>query len=209
MRGYEEIGETDDRFYDRSLYFSVRIKHLIFSSILIVLLVIGVGVGIYFIVENNNSNITTTTSTTTMTTTTIPTTGKPPEPSDYSLFLVNGISKYGDSYDMTKYIEVLSMDSLESKICPENCKYPLTVSHSSGGVLKGGKVVICGGGEETSGAYPVCFSLNQTVQWNFQAVMKSDRMGGASAAISGRTRLWVIGKEFYRSGDLELSDINL
>ena len=74
---------------------------------------------------------------------------------------------------MTKYIEVLSMDSLESKICPENCKYPLTVSHSSGGVLKGGKVVICGGGEVTSGAYPVCFSLNQTVQWNFQAVMKS------------------------------------
>ena len=98
---------------------------------------------------------------------------------------------------MTKYIEVLSMDSLESKICPENCKYPLTVSHSSGGVLKGGKVVICGGGEVTSGAYPVCFSLNQTVQWNFQAVMKSDRMGGASAAISGRTRLWVIGKEFF------------
>ena len=75
--------------------------------------------------------------------------------------------------------------------------------------LKGGKVVICGGGEIESGAYPVCFSLNQTVQWNFQAVMKSDRMGAASAAISGRTRLWVIGKEFYRSGDLELSDINL
>ena len=72
-----------------------------------------------------------------MTTTSISTTEKPPKTVDYSLFLVNGISKYGDSYDMTKYIEVLSMDSLESKICPENCKYPLTVSHSSGGVLKG------------------------------------------------------------------------
>ena len=31
------------------------------------------------------------------------------------------------------------------------------------------------------------------VQWNFQAVMSSDRMGGASAAISGGTRLWVTG----------------
>ena len=74
MSSYEEIGETDDRFYDRSLYFSIRIKHLIFSSILIVLLVVGVGVGIYFITERNNSVITTTTSTTTMTTTAISTT---------------------------------------------------------------------------------------------------------------------------------------
>ena len=191
MRGYEEIGQMERSFYERTLYFHFRIKTVICYSILFVLLVIGVGAGIYFLGENNSSAITTTTSTTTMTTTTIP---KPPEPSDYSLFLVNGISKYGDNYDMTKYIEVVSMDSLESKICPEKCKYPLTVSHSSGGVLKGGKVVICGGGEETSGAYPVCFSLNQTVQWNFQAVMRSDRMGGASAAISGRTRLWVTGK---------------
>ena len=109
-----------------------------------------------------SATTTTTTSTTTMTTTTIPTTEKPPKSVDYSLFLVNGISDYGDSSDMTKYIEILSVDSLESKICPAKCKYPLRVSYPSGGVLIDGKVVICGGGEVTSGAYPVCFSLNQT-----------------------------------------------
>ena len=37
------------------------------------------------------------------------------------------------------------------------------------------------------------FPLFLKVQWNFQAVMSSDRMGGASAAISGGTRLWVTG----------------
>ena len=50
MRGYEEIGERS--FYERSLYFSIRMKHLMILTSLIILLVIGIGVAILFIVEN-------------------------------------------------------------------------------------------------------------------------------------------------------------
>ena len=51
MRGYEEIGERS--FYERSVYFSIRMRHLMILTSLIILLVIGIGVGILFIVENN------------------------------------------------------------------------------------------------------------------------------------------------------------
>ena len=51
MRGYEEIG--DRSFYERSVYFSIRMKHLMIFTSLIILIVIGIGVGILFIVENN------------------------------------------------------------------------------------------------------------------------------------------------------------
>ena len=51
MSGYEEIGERS--FYERSLYISVRIKHLMILTSLIILLAIGIGVAIFFIVESN------------------------------------------------------------------------------------------------------------------------------------------------------------
>ena len=51
MRGYEEIGERS--FYERSVYFSIRMRHLMILTSLIILLVIGIGVAIVFIVEND------------------------------------------------------------------------------------------------------------------------------------------------------------
>merc|ERR1712080_205384 len=98
-------------------------------------------------------------------------------------------------------MEFLTADTLTSKICPKKCNYPFPVKYTTGRVLENDKVVICGGeikdnirkiarGED---ALNICFSLNNTVQWDLQAVMKKYRYGGASAVIKDGSELWVTG----------------